>query len=1598
MGVLARRLVLASVFLCTANLMCLGEACVLSCHCTAMGSKNKSKVRKVDCAKHPPPFTSLAHIAFPLDTAYLDLKKNQLTILRNGSFIGLSKLTKLNLSHNQITIIEPGAFAGLESLRRLDLSWNQIGTISSSMFTGLPKLEKLFLSRNRINTIPEGTFNDLTALKRIDFNSEYLRCDCHLSWMVRWAKDKGVRIQSSTKCQLPDAMKGRILSKLKTVDLHCKHDLQLPFFVISPQESQIVFEGDKLPFNCRASFIHADTHIAWIRKGVAVETNKSAGVFVVTSKTPDDTIITHTLALNNLQKSHSGVWSCQVSTPQGKVSRDVSITVIKDPEKNCPHIHKITNKGNYTWHETIAGVTVKKPCKVGGKNDFATYYCDEYGYWKYLNISQCDYVSDRTRMLHRLAQEEINATTVFEYISKINMTLNLPMPIFPDMSVMDAVFVSDAIDKLKGFVSVGAEISDAIVEVVNNVTMATPATLAGAQMQKKACSRFVLALENMTQQVAPPSPSRKWSRYAFNMAINVLRESLTNPSRIYCALEKSRKKAKRGYSRSLFSCSRFGNTTDDLHLSMKNIQASADIPPTLLQDAGVAEDANIQVTVYRNHALFPRTKKHFEDPVLGDGNWSVVSQVFSIAVEEPVLNLSNPITLNFHVPDPHASLAAVYWDFGAHGGLGDWCTDGCEIVSFIGNITTVKCYHLSNFAILQENAKDHYGRFIMEPIIYVGSCICMLCMMAVIITYVTCFRMIYIPKKMKHSVINICISVLLLIVAFTMGINRTDFELVCQIAGIAIHYLTLCAVFWITITSNNMFKKFLKAERPPSPPPEPVVMPLPPKPILRFYFLGWGVPIIICGITAAVNFNFYSGSDYCFLAWEPSLGAFYGPVALLVVLNLIFFLRISCVIRGQPNNLNETDETEEMHVNEIELVPNQADTNLETQSLTQLHNDDDDNASSISILDQERRPITQLRALVAMLFLYIVAWVCGAFAVARPFKNIIPYQELIFSYLYGVTSALLGVFMVGYFCLMRRDSRLSWKRFFGCGPQPLYSFPVNTDPPTQVTQVNGNVVKSNSSVDVSTTYSQKSSNIAKAYQMKNNPGKQSNINLVPVPNSSKEGSVSSNQEGFPNFYNPRQNGAAKKFWQKNRHTHSKIMNKDVNKDLNCDSMTDNMSTSDINRRLSQGTNSDANTHLSIEIQIQTKDSAGKPNMQHGANLNNPGIAIHHGAPQLPMNIQHSPGRMPGPPMDRSQMTPVGGLKIPDRGGAVSPCCNLTPGGPLLPQHQRSPSACSLGTGSHPSAFTPVAPRNNTLPRQLRAGVVPVIPAGEYVVRDGSVPRLRDFDGQSQVSDNGMEILHPQKLPVLPSHVDRGGQNGFIPPVSPHKSRNDHIKSRGLSPRRNSRPSSGERVHSPNTARPLSGDYSSDSSRYRCHKRNHSSSSSVVPRTKGDGSKSPVMSDDQSRDLMCPADSDGQLHSQRRPVINESDHHSDPTHRKRHRPYDKYSRHRGMQKQRSLGWEEQFKDRPRKIAYAYVNHSYQEKVLHKLISQASESDDLAKKAFWLPRSMSEYDRLTQSGFRGLLEDTSSTSEDDSFDNVWLPQQDSGDSAFKKETSV
>ena len=58
-------------------------------------------------------------------------------------------------------------------------------------------------------------------------------------------------------------------------------------FQIKPSASQILFQGDKLPFECEASAPDGNLTLIWVRNGVQIKENASLGVRLYHPLSPD---------------------------------------------------------------------------------------------------------------------------------------------------------------------------------------------------------------------------------------------------------------------------------------------------------------------------------------------------------------------------------------------------------------------------------------------------------------------------------------------------------------------------------------------------------------------------------------------------------------------------------------------------------------------------------------------------------------------------------------------------------------------------------------------------------------------------------------------------------------------------------------------------------------------------------------------------------------------------------------------------------------------------------------------------------------------------------------------------------------------------------------------------------------------------------------------------------------------------------------------------------------------------------------------------------------------------------------------------------------
>ncbi|XP_033617224.1 adhesion G protein-coupled receptor A1 isoform X2 [Fukomys damarensis] len=191
----------------------------------------------------------------------------------------------------------------------------------------------------------------------------------------------------------------------------------------------------------------------------------------------------------------------------------------------------------------------------------------------------------------------------------------------------------------------------------------------------------------------------------------------------------------------------------------------------------------------------------------------------------------------------------------------------------------------------------------------------------------------------------------------------------------------------------------------------------------RFYLISGGLPFIICGVTAATNISNYGTEDedtaYCWMAWEPSLGAFYGPAAFIALVTCMYFLGTYVQLRRHPERRYElrerTEEQQRLAVPEgghCHGVRPGTPTACDTLVASQLQNEHSFKA--------------QLRAAAFTLFLFTATWTFGALAVSQGH-----FLDMIFSCLYGAFCVTLGLFVLIHHCAKREDV---WQCWWSCCP------------------------------------------------------------------------------------------------------------------------------------------------------------------------------------------------------------------------------------------------------------------------------------------------------------------------------------------------------------------------------------------------------------------------------------------------------------------------------------------------------------------------------------------------------------------------------------
>ena len=106
-------------------------------------------------------------------------------------------------------------------------------------------------------------------------------------------------------------------------------------------------------------------------------------------------------------------------------------------------------------------------------------------------------------------------------------------------------------------------------------------------------------------------------------------------------------------------------------------------------------------------------------------------------------------------------------------------------------------------------------------------------------------------NKSNQQPILACLSLslLVLLIVFIAGVERTRNRITCQAIAALLHYCVLSAVLWMGVEGYQMYLAFIK-----------VLSTYHEKFILKCALVAWGIPLIVVGATLAAASSFY-GND-----------------------------------------------------------------------------------------------------------------------------------------------------------------------------------------------------------------------------------------------------------------------------------------------------------------------------------------------------------------------------------------------------------------------------------------------------------------------------------------------------------------------------------------------------------------------------------------------------------------------------------------------------------------------------------------------------------------------------------------------------------------
>ncbi|XP_072462641.1 adhesion G protein-coupled receptor E3-like [Notamacropus eugenii] len=302
-----------------------------------------------------------------------------------------------------------------------------------------------------------------------------------------------------------------------------------------------------------------------------------------------------------------------------------------------------------------------------------------------------------------------------------------------------------------------------------------------------------------------------------------------------------------------------------------------------------------------------------------------------------------------------------------------WSNQGCKIIWYNDTQTVCSCTHLSSFAILMASVELEEDP-VLTMITYVGLSLSLLCLFLAALTFLLC-RAIKGTSTFLHLQLSLCLFLANLI--FLIGIKQTRLKIVCSLIAGGLHYLYLTAFTWMFLEGLHLFLTIRNLK----------VVNYTSAGQFKKRFMcpfGYGMPAVIVAVSAASSFQHYGTDHYCWLNIEKGfIWSFIGPVFIIILINLSFYLITLWILRDRLSSLNK----------EVSTIQN-------TRTLT-------------------------IKAL-AQLFILGCSWSLGFFmidSIPKPVQSVIAYT-------FTIINSLQGVYIFLVHCVLSRQVQEEYKKCF----------------------------------------------------------------------------------------------------------------------------------------------------------------------------------------------------------------------------------------------------------------------------------------------------------------------------------------------------------------------------------------------------------------------------------------------------------------------------------------------------------------------------------------------------------------------------------------